>query len=469
MNIFFGAGKLGKRHCIFWKECGIVVDYFMDNNPTLWYKWIEGVEVIPPEKLKDFTEDITILITCSKWKPIWIQLQELGVQTCRIKRCNTEIAMLTALKENPSFCWPLEMPDNIELTPHDVLFGLDSSGSAIGGVETWILNTVEELGKLGWNACVLLNHDTRIAMSKRKDMHRVKTIDSDGLTRREELLCTIGLMLQYRNIICNFTKDYMMAAILIKERFPMQYRVIAVIHSDAEGLYQNYMDAEPYLDKCLIISSKIGDEMIKRGFPKEKLMYLPWKIPCNEVFTHFYSKRNEPLHIGYAGRIVINIKRVDLLLTVAKKLEERDIDFRIEIAGTGLYEEELRRQIQVSRLESKVFCLGMLADISLFWSKQDIMITCSEREGHSVSQCEAMAAGAVPIITDTSGARDDVEDGINGFIVNIGDIDQMVERISFLYLHREQLPILGERAHKTVLEKNKAYNFQKLWEDILLK
>ena len=465
MNIFFGAGKLGKKYYIFWRECGIALDYFADNNPTLWYKRIEGIEVIPPEKLKDFTENLNILITCRDWEPIWLQLKELGMRDYQIKVCNTTMGMLTALRYLPSLQLPLKTPDDSQ---RKVLFLLDF-GLTLGGVEFWSLNTAKKLRELGWNAHLLLSNETQATMSECEDEYMIKAVCTENLTEWEKLVCLIAPMLQYRSIICNFAGGYnLMAASLIKKSFQMKYRVIAVIHNDEEEYYQSYMDAEPYLDKCLIISNKMGTEMIKRGFPKEKLMYLPWKISCNDFFSHCYSQQNEPLRIGYAGRVVIAQKRSDLLLTVAKKLEERGIDFRMEIAGTGSYEEELRLQIQTAGLENKARCLGMLKDVRLFWLRQDIMITCSEWEGHSISQCEAMAAGAVPIITDTSGARDDVEDGINGYIVNIGDIDHIVERICYLYSHREQLPILGERAHKTILERNKACDFQKLWESILL-
>ena len=466
MNIFFGAGALGTKYYTAWKESGIAVDYFIDNDPALWYKRVEGVEVLPPKKLKDFAEDINILITCRNWKPIWRQLLELGLQEHQIRKCDS-IDMLAA-KEFSSL-WPsLEIPGNTEFSPRDVLFTLDY-GLTLGGVEHWSLDTAKDLHKLGWNTCILLNRDVRLLLSKRETAHKLKIVCAEASTVREELSRITGTMLRYRNIICNFFGYNLMAAIRIKKQFPMEYRVIAVLHIDQEEYYQGYLDVEPYLDKCLIISSKMDAEMKKRGFPKEKLMYLPLEIPCNEVFFHCYSRYNEPLRIGYAGRLVVKQKRVDLLIIVAKKLEERGIDFRMEIVGTGSYEQELHLQIHAAGLQNKVCCLGMLEDSRQFWFSQDVMITCSEWEGHSGSQCEAMAAGAVPVVTDTSGVRDDVEDGKNGFVVEIGNVDQMVERLCFLYTNRKRLAEFGKRAHEAILKRNQSFDTQTLWEDILLK
>lgn len=466
MNIFFGAGDLGKQHYFAWRESGITVDYFMDNDPALWYKRIEGVEVVPPEKLKDFPEDINILIACRYWGPILRQLLELGVQEHQIRICDS-IEMLEA-KELLSLWPPLDAPGNTELSPRDVLFAVESV-FVVGGVQSWSLDVTRELRKLGWNTCILLNRNVRSILCEHEDAHEVKIVSVGPSSVREELSCIAGTMLQYRNIICNSPGFCLMSAIQIKKKFPMKYRVIAVVHCDRDEFYQVHVEAEPYIDKCLVVSNKMGAEMIKRGFPKDKLMYLPFKVSCNEAFSHCYSQRNEPLRIGYAGRVVVRQKRVDLLLTVAKKLVEQGVDFRMEIAGTGGYELELRRQIQTAGLQNKVCCLGMLPDISQFWFGQDVMITCSEWEGHSGTQCEAMAAGAVPVITDTSGAREDVEDGKNGFIVEIGDLDKMVERLCFLYMNRERLAEFGKRAHEAILKRNQSFDTQTLWEDILLK
>ena len=95
------------------------------------------------------------------------------------------------------------------------------------------------------------------------------------------------------------------------------------------------------------------------------------------------------------------------------------------------------------------------------------MISCSEYEGHSISQSEAMAEGAVPVITDVSGAEDDVTDGYNGFIVAVGDVETMADKISCLYYNRDMLERMGERAHETIYARQKDQNQTSFWEDLL--
>lgn len=165
-----------------------------------------------------------------------------------------------------------------------------------------------------------------------------------------------------------------------------------------------------------------------------------------------YSNPSEPVRIGYAGRLVTTAKRADLLIQAAKRLEQMGCGYVLEIAGSGNYEEDMRQQIQSLNLQHRVLLSGFLSREQLpeFWERQDIMVSCSDREGHSISQVEAMASGAVPVITDTSGARDDVDDGYNGYVVEVGRIEEIVDKILYLSAHREKLTQMGKNAYETI-------------------
>ena len=58
-----------------------------------------------------------------------------------------------------------------------------------------------------------------------------------------------------------------------------------------------------------------------------------------------------------------------------------------------------------------------------FLNEQDIYLNFSEYEGTSLTMLEAMASGCVPVVTDVSGVSDFIEDGVNGLVSDIGDLD----------------------------------------------
>lgn len=470
MLVFLGAGKIGKKMLSIWTKCGLYVDYFIDNNPELIGKEVEGINVVSIEKIKVLSKDLIVFITCKETEAIFSQLEEAGICKKQIVTCNSVAGILNHIFSLPELELPIEIPEyNLKRQVPNVLFDL-SMGLTLGGVETWSVQAAQKLDKMGWTTALLVNNE--ISMVEEKKKSRTISVSfkwSKNEWKIWEKLVKLIVGMNCTNIVCNFMSHIFFAACISKRLFSIHVNVIVVIHSDAEIYYHNCILMRQYIDCCLVISSKIKNELVRRGFPEKKIKYLPWEILCNKSFHHVYSVENEEIHIGYAGRIVTEAKRIDYIIPLAKILKERGIRFVLEIAGSGIYEKELEKEIERNELQRYVFLLRSIehSRIGDFWKRQDIMISCSEYEGHSITQCEAMAEGVVPIVTDVSGARDDIADGKNGFIIQIGAIDQMAEKICFLYSHRNVLTEMGERAYMTIKAKYSEEKVEQLWKTVL--
>ena len=193
-------------------------------------------------------------------------------------------------------------------------------------------------------------------------------------------------------------------------------------------------------------------------------------VKCIESYKRTYSITNEsPLRIGYAGRIESAQKRLDCLMMMLEKLEHLHTNYQLEIAGKGSYLETLTGEIKEHSLDKKINLIGEIkkTEIADFWAKQDICINLSDFEGRSISIMEAMINGAVPVVTDTSGIREDIEDGINGYIVPIGDYTAMAMKIDYLANHRELLKIYGEKSHEIMKQKGSIDSHMRFWRNVL--
>lgn len=471
MRVFWGAGKIGKRLLKFVEECDLRVDYFVDNNPALWGSIVESVPVISVKTFGEISDDVEVLITCKDVEAVLSQLWNIGIKESQIKKCNSILDMLDYILEQSYFKLPVKIPeiinDNLNVK---TIFDL-ANGLVLGGVEYWSIQSSDKLEKLGYNSFLLTDQMQIKRCSEDIEENIVLPLHKDmTIWERVNTLLQLMVTREYNNLICNFISFNFTAACIAKKFFPDKVRLIAVIHNDEEAYYRHYSQAGLLIDKCLVISEKIKKKLLEKDFPKEKIVYLPWEISCERVFSHNYLSNKEIIRMGYAGRIVKKQKRVDYLIFIAEKLRMKGISFLLEIAGNGIYEEELEREIKRRNLQSAIHLLGKLEhnEINSFWRKQDLMISCSDWEGHSISQCEAMACGVVPIVTDVSGARDDIVDGENGFVVEVGDINQIVDKICFLYAHKELLPIMGEKAYRTIKERNNKEILEKLWKGILL-
>ena len=245
--------------------------------------------------------------------------------------------------------------------------------------------------------------------------------------------------------------------------FLNNFNIIFVIHNDEEIYYDRYIEWKNGANSWLSISNKIEKRILNSGISPDKIRRVQWKIQ-----SEVRRKRSDLFHIGFAGRLTKQ-KRVDMIISVAEILRQRGLRFLLEVAGKGEEEEVLTREINERGLSSCVKYLGLIPhnEIKGFWVRQDVCLSCSDYEGHSISIYEAMACGVVPVVTDVSGVKDDVTDGVNGFVVPVGDIERIVSRIEILYGDLLLLEKMSECCFALVSKRNDEINETLLWKEVL--
>lgn len=450
MKIFFGAGRIGKYAYDLCRIFGVMPDYFADNSEEMAGKIYCGIKVLHFCEVYA-QEKADILITCKNVDEITRQLTAMGVPDRHIWIGTDNLSILEYLCHIPREELEFHKNDRRASTQKKQVFFDLSNGLVLGGVETWTFKMAAQLQRKGYNTAFI----TKSAAELEIKPEGIKVIELHNLTlekdKIQKCMDTIYAHLPC-TIICNFPQWIFAAACMAKKLSPEDIHTVAVVHNDEDLYYNAYTKLKDYIDLCLVISSRTCKKLVERGFPEEKIKLLQWDVPMKKQLKRGYSDPGEPVRIGYAGRLVTTAKRVDLLIRVAERLDQKGCDYILEIAGSGSYEENMRQQIQSLNLQHRIILSGFLKRnlIPQFWERQDIMISCSEREGHSISQVEAMASGAVPVITDTSGARDDVDDGYNGYVVEVGQIEELVNKIMYLSKHREKLAQMGKNAYETI-------------------
>lgn len=103
----------------------------------------------------------------------------------------------------------------------------------------------------------------------------------------------------------------------------------------------------------------------------------------------------------------------------------------LRIVGVGALEEALRAQIHRLGLADRVFLLGGLPHEALMeeMARADAFVLPSWGEGFGVVYIEAMAAGCVTIGSRDEGIEDVIRDGVNGFLVRAGSVEETRHRL----------------------------------------
>lgn len=469
--LLFGAGKLGRHWVSRFNDWGIVPEGILDNNKDLWGTMCEGITIHNPSIIKIY-DFCYIFITSRREKEIYQQLLNFDVVEKKIISGSHNIlnCLLYCVVSNMISADGLaKVEDN--KSKKKILIDL-YNGMVLGGVESWSYALAKILYERGYQGMYLTKHVTTVPVIDETYPICIlenRCLDSDKdkidmyVTKIVEKIPCI--------VICNFPQHIFWAACIAKNMYPEQIRIVAVQHSDDQPYYNVYSLWQKYVNQYMVISSRIEQKLLACGVEQDKIGRLEWSIPCKGEIERTWGKGNTCLKIGYAGRVTVIPKRIDLFLSLAENLRRKGLKFQINIAGTGDYSEKLQDKIRKEGFQDCMFCVGYIdrKDIPKFWSRQDIMISCSEYEGHSISQSEAMAEGAVPVITDVSGARDDVKDGYNGYVVAVGDIDALADRIQELYLDRDKLEQMGRCAHNTIYERQKSMDQGVFWDDLIKK
>jgi glycosyltransferase involved in cell wall biosynthesis len=125
---------------------------------------------------------------------------------------------------------------------------------------------------------------------------------------------------------------------------------------------------------------------------------------------------------------------------------------RFLIIGDGSEKPVLQKQTEELKLTDAVIFLGARLDVPRILSACDIGVLTSRSEIFTNAIVEYMAAGLTVVTTDVGGAREAVDDGINGFIVAIGDFEEMGKR-SIELLKADTIKQMGLESRKRSLER----------------
>jgi glycosyltransferase involved in cell wall biosynthesis len=121
-------------------------------------------------------------------------------------------------------------------------------------------------------------------------------------------------------------------------------------------------------------------------------------------------------------------------------------DLRLVIVGGGEREQELRTLVASLGIGDRVDFTGIRSDVAELLPGFDISCLSSVHEGAPLTVLESMAAGLPIVTTDCGALRDMVTDGVEGFLVPVGDHVALAARLAELHDNPTLRTAMGARA-----------------------
>jgi len=168
-------------------------------------------------------------------------------------------------------------------------------------------------------------------------------------------------------------------------------------------------------------------------------------------------RKGSPKVIGVVSRLE-SIKGMDLVVPAFVKIYSNHPDLKLLIVGDGSQRQLMEQQLKDAELPiGSVQFVGRQGQDNLqsYYDRIDILLMPSRSEGFGLTAIEGMARGCVPVVSNTGGLPEVVEDRISGLLHEPESGDDIVTKIESIIDNQRTFEMLSLGAY------NRAHDFSK--------
>jgi len=210
------------------------------------------------------------------------------------------------------------------------------------------------------------------------------------------------------------------------------------------------------------------NKLIKFGVPEEKITVIPLGVNLSAFGVPTpQQKENIRTELGISkGKIVIGsfqkdgngwgeglepklIKGPDVFCDVIEKLRQQ---YDLFVVLTGPARGYVRRRLESSGIPYSHHFLDEPDEVAMYYKALDLYIATGRCEGGPKSLVESLASG-VPLVSTKAGmAPDIITDGENGFLCDVDDVDQIVQKSTMILEDLEKKEKIVAKGLATALQ-----------------
>lgn len=224
-------------------------------------------------------------------------------------------------------------------------------------------------------------------------------------------------------------------------------------------------------DGVALLTNEQKKDIEKRIGTKEHIKAIPHyhetpKVSFMKSLISLFKRRDPKLAIVISR--LSTLKRIDHIIKAFKIVLNKIPDVRLEIWGTGDQEKNLQQLINDLKVNQNVILKGYTHEPDSIYRKGIFSVVTSKQEGFCLSLLESMANGT-PVISYNIkyGPSDMIVDGKNGFIVDNGNIEQLAEKMIFMFENPKIALEMGKKAQMHIEQNFNKQVYEQKWMELI--
>ncbi|CAM3167511.1 glycosyltransferase [Pediococcus acidilactici] len=324
----------------------------------------------------------------------------------------------------------------------------------IGGTETvirsWGAYLHNKSGKLRFRYINVFGY---------KDSNFFKDFNSENITyggffSNKKLIRKLGLVyLCYHfivtkaDVIIVLSPKYIRLAYFIRKFFKKKYKIISWMHFSLKRVFADNKNDFRLADRHLAISSGIAQQLQDFGVDCSDISVVYNPVEKSDAVIKI---ANAP-HFLYVGRLELaKQKNIGEMLNAIYLFKQKHKNVILEIWGDGEDLNLLEEQVKKLSLENNVMFRGRSSNPWQNIYEGTALILTSTFEGLPMAILESISRGLPVISSDIeTGPKDEINE-VNGKLYELGDVNQLVEKMEYVYNHPEKYE---RRKIKSSIEK----------------